>query len=59
MTNLIGTIFQEILSDDADQEEQSEKLYDLYEAQDEKGQKLIDDALICICGWGMESLLNK
>jgi hypothetical protein len=57
--NLIEIILSEAQNDDEDTSDQSDRLNQLYDSADEKGKQLIDDALICICGWSMSSLIER
>jgi hypothetical protein len=57
--NLIEMVLQEMLSDDEDSDRNSERIKRAYEAADEKTKAVIDDVLICVCGWGMPSLQEK
>lgn len=51
--DIVGVISQEMLTDD---EDQSQRLIDLYESFDWQRQEAIDEVLMCICGWSFESL---
>jgi hypothetical protein len=42
-----------------DDEDQSDRLLELYDQADEKGKALLDDALTCICGYNMRSLKER
>lgn len=53
---LIGRIQNAMLTDDADQ---SERLATLYANASAEGKQLLDDALICICGYSIPTLLQQ
>jgi len=57
--NLIELIISEAQNDEENSNNQSERLEGLYDGADDKGKQLIDDALICICGWSLPSLRNR
>ena len=57
--NLIELILSEMQDDDADTEDQSQRLEQVYDEADQTGKKAIDDTLICLCGYSMDSLRNK
>jgi hypothetical protein len=54
--SLIATITEEILSDDTDQ---SNRLQSLYENGTEQDRKAIDEAMMCVCGWTLETLIQR
>ena len=58
MTSLIENIFVLMGDDDADPIKQSEKLEALYEISTDTQKKAIDNALICICGYSLDTLIN-
>lgn len=51
--DIISVMQDEMLGDDTNQ---SAELIRTYNNADDAGKALIDGALICICGWSMESL---
>jgi predicted transcriptional regulator len=51
--SLVSQIQRQMESDDTDD---SDRLEVLYENADEKGKALLDDALICLCGYSFKSL---
>lgn len=52
--NLIEKIQHEMFYDDVDSNEQSEKLKEIYYSSQNKNE--IDNVLICLCGYAMDSL---
>lgn len=56
---LIERIFEAMSEDDGNSTKYSDHLKKLYEKQNEKGKKIIDEALTCICGWSLETLLEN
>lgn len=56
MDSLIQLIQAEMLSDS---EDDSERLAALYEQASPEQRKVVDDVLICLCGYSMPSLLAK
>lgn len=52
--NLIEKIQHEMVYDDVDPNEQSEKLKEIYHSSQNKDE--IDNILICLCGYAMDSL---
>ena len=59
MDNLIEGIFTLISKDDEDPLKQSEQLEALYEICTDTQKKAIDNALICICGYSLDTILNN
>ena len=57
--NLIERITKLILSDDECTEKQSDILKNTYEDATPEAQAAIDDALICICGYSLKTLLDR
>jgi hypothetical protein len=53
MSSIAEKVFMSMGSDDTDD---SDRLMRLYDDADEKGKALIDDVLICLCGYSMPSL---
>jgi hypothetical protein len=54
--SIVDVFRDEFLSDD---EDQSDRLQNLYEGADEAGKKLLDDALTCLCGYSLKTLIAK
>lgn len=52
--NLIEKIQYEMFYDEVDSNEQSEKIKEIYHSSQNKDE--IDNILICLCGYGMDSL---
>lgn len=57
--DLLTEIYTLMSEDDDDPEDQSQHLVDLYEKADEAGKRLIDDTLICVCGYSLPSLKER
>ena len=57
--NTISTIFTLMSKDSEDPFKQSEQLESLYEIATSTQKKAIDNALICICGYSMDTILNS
>jgi hypothetical protein len=57
--NAIDLISKEMTGDDADRNDQSERLVRVYNQAGPVEKKAIDDALICICGWSLRSIFEK
>ena len=55
---LIDRIEAAMISDDADRHDQSERLIALYASVDPTARAAIDDAMTCICGWRLATLLS-
>lgn len=53
---LIERIYEEMLSDD---EDDSDRLKALYEQATPDQKKVLDDALICICGYSLQTLISE
>jgi len=56
---ILGRVLHAMQTDDEDPSKQSRKLRALYEEADEAGKKLLDDALICLCGWSLATLIQR
>jgi hypothetical protein len=54
--SVISRIAEAIASDDDDQ---SERLVNDYNHATKEQQQAIDDALICICGWSLSTLIKQ
>ena len=59
MNNLIEGINTLMNNDGEDQEKQSDQLEALYEISTSTQKKAINNALICICGYSLDTLINK
>lgn len=57
--NIIEDIQQEMLSDFENTSKQSAYLRRVYEGADERGKAALDDALICICGFSLTTLIER
>lgn len=57
--SVIDRIETAMASDDADRCEQSERLRALYASVDPTVRAAIDEAMICICGWRLATLLAR
>ena len=57
--NTIATIFALMSKDTKDPLEQSEQLEALYEIATNSQKKAIDNALICICGYRLDTIINN
>ena len=59
MDNLIEGISTLLQNDDEDPQKQSDQLEALYEICTNSQKKAIDNALICICGYSLNTIINK
>lgn len=59
LDNLIEGIFTLMQKDDEDPMKQSDQLEALYEICTDTQKKAIDNALICICGYSLDTLINN
>ncbi len=57
--NSISTIFTLMSNDNEDPFKQSEQLEALYEIATSSQKKAIDNALICICGYSLDTIINS
>ena len=57
--NTIATIFTLMSNDCEDQFKQSEQLEALYEIATNSQKKAIDNAMICICGYSLDTIINS
>lgn len=57
--NLIEGIEKLMSSDSENREKQSEQLESLYEIATATQKKAIDNALICICGYSLNTIINN
>ena len=56
--NIIENIFA-LMQNDDDSLRQAEQLESLYEIATETQKKAIDNALICICGYSLDTIINS
>jgi hypothetical protein len=59
LPNLIDWVEQEMSSDQEDREKQSSKLRMLYEESGPVERQVLDDALICLCGYSFATALTR
>ena len=57
--HLIEVIYQEMTSDMDGDARQSERLIRLYQEAGEIGKWHIDEAMMALCGWTMQTLIEK
>ncbi len=57
--NTITTIFTLMSKDNEDPFKQSEQLEALYEIATATQKKAIDNAIICICGYSLDTIINS
>ncbi len=57
--NSISTIFTLMSKDSEDPFKQSEQLEALYEISTATQKKAIDNAMICICGYSLDTIINS
>jgi len=57
--NIIEGIETLMANDGEDAEKQSEILESLYEIATDTQKKAIDNALICICGYSLDTMINN
>lgn len=57
--NIITKIFEEMSTDDACSEDQSERIKKEYGQATKKERELIDEILISLCGWSIPSILES
>ncbi len=57
--NSISTIYTQMSKDSEDPFKQSEQLESLYEIATNTQKKAIDNALICICGYSLDTIINN
>ncbi len=57
--DIISDIEYAMQNDDECRFKQSANLAHLYSNMDEAGRRSIDSALICICGWSLETILKN
>ena len=56
---LIDRIEEEMQTDDADREKQSNILKRIYKESTPEEQERMDDVTMCICGWTLSTLIGK
>ncbi len=56
---LIDHVQEAMLSDDEDRSKQSEILRRTYEEASQEAKEKIDECFICLCGWSLQTLLNR
>ena len=56
---LIDLVQEAMLSDDEDRSKQSDILRRTYEGASLEAKNQIDKCFICLCGWSLETLLNR
>tara|TARA_R100000988_G_C4007428_1_gene173862 strand:- start:7819 stop:7998 length:180 start_codon:yes stop_codon:yes gene_type:complete len=59
MALLIEKLEHEMLTDDERMDKKSARLKRTYETASDKEKKLIDDIFITICGYSLQTLINK
>ncbi len=57
--NTIEGIFTLMQKDEEDPVKESERLEALYEISTDVQKKAIDNAFICLCGYSLDTILNK
>ncbi len=57
--NTIEGIFTLMQKDEEDPQKQSDQLEALYEISTDAQKKAIDNALICICGYSLDTIINE
>jgi len=57
--NIISGIQELISNDDEDPQKQSDNLESLYQLSTSTQKKAIDNALICICGYSLDTIINN
>ena len=57
--HLIEVIYQEMTSDTDGDARQSERLVRLYQVAGEIGKWHLDEAMMALCGWTMQTLIEK
>lgn len=57
--NIIEGIHYLINNDDEDPQKQSDQLEAFYEISTDEQKKIIDNVLICICGYSLDTLINN
>jgi hypothetical protein len=59
MDNIIEGIFTLMQKDDEDPMKQSEILEITYNKATQDEKKIIDDIMICVCGYSLDTILNR
>ena len=57
--DLISLIYEHMQSDDECPLKQSQYLVSAFDGADAKGKQLIDDVLICVCGFSLTTVINQ
>ena len=57
--NILEIILQEMMSDDENTEDQSQRLHGIYHNADKGEREVLDKAFICVCGWSLDTLIGK
>jgi len=57
--NIIEHILYLMQNDNDDTEKQSDNLEALYEISTDTQKKAIDNAMICICGYSLDTIINS
>lgn len=57
--NILERILGLMQSDDDNTKRQSTRLKNLYENADKDGKELLDNALLCICGYTLKTLIKE
>lgn len=56
---LLEEFQKSFLDDDESNYKKGERLIGIYQTADEKSKEIIDDVFITLCGWSLQSLLEK
>jgi len=59
LDNIIEGISTLMENDEEDPQKQSDQLEALYEISTDTQKKAIDNALICICGYSLDTIINN
>lgn len=57
--HLIEIIFEAMTTDTDGNEKQADRLERLYNEADQTKKKLIDEVMMCLCGWTMKTLIEE
>ncbi len=57
--DLISVIYRHMQADDDCPNKQSQHLISLYDGSDINGKQLINDVLICVCGYSLTTIINE
>lgn len=55
-TNLLEIIREQVLTDDGADQKQSDRLEQVYNEGTEKDKFIINEVLMCLCGWCFETI---